>query len=203
MKKIIFFISLFLNLIIVVGLLFIYNKATFSEDKSLISQDSIVNYDSINKVNKIELLKISPEDYFKKVKILSKSKKCVVVFWASWCEYCPALLKVMEKIRKDKKYDFNYFLVSIDKPNEKGKLSVLHKAAKLNLQNNLYITNKNSLLDVSNSRVIYDYLPKASTFDTNPGFPHIIIFDDNRVLFEGSGYDDVYGASKFIDLLLK
>lgn len=162
-----------------------------------------INFDSINKANNIKLLEISPLDFKDKIANTSKLKKTVVIFWASWCSYCPDLIKIMTKLESEQNSNFKLFLVSIDKPNEKGKTNLLMKSAQMKLHDTIYIGNVNNTFDISNSKSIYEYLPKNSNFESNPGFPHIIIFENNDILFEDSGFDERYGISKFISLLEK
>lgn len=161
------------------------------------------NSDSLNKADNLKLFEISPLELKRKTQSNSKLKKTVVIFWASWCSYCPNLIKIMKKLEKDEDFDFSLILVSIDKPNEKGKSALLKKSAQLQLADSIFIGSVNKMLDISNSKAIYDYLPQNSNFDQNPGFPHIIIFENQKIIFEDSGFDERYGVSKFISLLVK
>lgn len=199
MKKTIFLISILSNIAVASFVIFFFSKASFSTE--LDEDKKVLNYDSIAKSNKIKIVELTPEQFKSNVSKLSKQKKCVVIFWTSWCKYCPELIKLFEEVKSDKKYNFNYILVSLDKPNEKGKSSVLKKASILNLKNEVFITNLNDFLDISNSKTIYDYLPVNSKFDLKPGFPHILIFDNNKLIFEDTGLNKVYGISEYVDLL--
>lgn len=201
MKKIIFLLSIIFNLIIIGFLIYFFTSASFSAN--IDNDTKTTNYDSINKVNKVKIIEISPKDYTIKIAEFSKNKKCVVIFWASWCKYCPSLIKIINELKSNNDFDFNYFLVAIDKPNEKGQLAVMKKIGKLELKNEQFITSINDYFDISNSKVIYKYLPEKSKFDEKPGFPHILIFQNSKLLYEDTGYDNIYGISKYVDLLKK
>lgn len=206
MKKIIFIISIIFNILILGSFFYFLGNASINaslDNETLDQSKKINNYDSINKKNKVRLLELSPKDLNLKINTNSLNKKCVVIFWASWCQYCPDLLKVIEKIKSDKNYNFSYISVSIDKLSEKGKLSVLKKCAKLNIKDTVYIGTETKFLDLTNSKSIYEYLPKDSNFNNNPGFPHIIIFDKGKIIYEDTGFDEIYGISKFNKMLFK
>lgn len=202
MKKTVFLISILFNFIIIIVFIYFFSSASFSAS---VDDDDIktTSYDSINMVNKVKVVEISPKNYKIKVNELSKDKKCVVIFWASWCKYCPILIKIMNDLKANVDYDFNYFLVSIDKPNAKGKIAVMKKISNLELKNEQFITSINDYFDISNAEAIYKYLPENSKFDEKPGFPHILIYKNNQLIYEDTGYDNIYGISKYVDLLKK
>jgi thiol-disulfide isomerase/thioredoxin len=203
-KKILIFISIFFNLIIIIGITYILVFSSFSANVENENETiRLINYDSINKINNVQLIEISPIELENKIDMLSKNKSCMVIFWASWCKYCPELIKTIEKIKNEKEYNFNLIFVSMDKPNEKGKNSVLKKIASLNLKNEQYITNINDYMDISNSKVIYKYLKNKELFDKNPGFPHFQIIKNNSILDEDTGFDSVYGITNFLKYLKK
>jgi thiol-disulfide isomerase/thioredoxin len=204
MKKTFLTLSVFFNILIIGGSIYLLLSSSFSANiESDNSTELSKNYDSINKINKVKLTEISPDEFHKKIEKLSKNKTSVVIFWASWCRYCPELITIINKIKSDNEYDFNLIMVSIDKPNDHGKKAVLKKIGYLDLKGEQFITNTNDYLDISNSKVIYKYLIDKTEFDKNPGFPHIQIVQDNKIVYEDSGYDNVYGLSKYIDYLKK
>lgn len=203
-RKIFIFSSFLFNIIIVFGIIYLLLSTSFSANiENENDAHETKNFDSINKVNRVKLIEMSPKELEFKIEKLSKNKSCMVVFWASWCKYCPELIKIIDKLKSDQDYDFNLILVSLDKPNLKGKESVLKKIALLNLKNEQYITSINDYFDISNSKVIYKYIIDKREFDKNPGFPHFQIFKNNIVIYEGTGYDNIYGVSKYISHLIK
>ncbi len=202
-KNLITAVSVTFNIIIIVVIIYFLSSASFSADIENDDRKVEIKYDSINKKNNVTIVEISPEQFKSKMELLSKNKKCVVIFWASWCKYCPSLIKVITKAHQDSKYDFNLLLVSIDKPNFKGKQSLSKKIALLNLRGEQYITSVNHMTNISNSDVIYDYLPEGHNFDQNPGYPHILLVDKGRLVFEDTGYDEIVGLSKYINLLIR
>lgn len=206
MKKVVISLSVLLNILVISGVVYVLMFSSMSanvENVNDYSAEIHKNSDSLNKTNNLKLLEISPLELKRTIESTSKLKKTVVVFWASWCSYCPNLIKIMKKLEKDKDFDFSLILVSIDKPNEKGRTALLKKSAQLHLTDSIFIGSVNKILDISNSKAIYDYLPENSNFDQNPGFPHIIIFENQKIVFEDSGFDERYGISKFISLLVK
>lgn len=206
MKKVLISLSVLLNILVFSGVVYVLMFSSMSANVENINDHSAEIHENShisNKANNLKLLEISPLELKRKTESNSKLKKTVVIFWASWCSYCPNLIKIMKKLEKDKDFDFSLILVSIDKPNEKGKSALLKKSAQLQLTDSIFIGSVNKLLDISNSKAIYDYLPQNSKFDQNPGFPHIIIFDNQKIIFEDSGFEERYGISKFISLLEK
>jgi thiol-disulfide isomerase/thioredoxin len=203
-RKTLIFTSFFFNLLIFGGVLyFIFNSSFSANFENVSVSENVKNFDSINNANMVKIIEISPNELNFKIDKLSKDKSCVVIFWASWCKYCPELIKIIDKIKHENDFDFNLILVSIDKPNQNGKKSLLKKIAYLNLKREQYITNQNDFSDISNSKVIYKYLKDKTAFDKNPGFPHIQIFKRSKILYENTGYDPVYGLSKFLNYLKK
>lgn len=206
MKKVLISLSVLLNILVISGVVYVLMFSSMSanvENVNDYSAEIHKNSDSLNKADNLKLFEISPLELKRKTQSNSKLKKTVVIFWASWCSYCPNLIKIMKKLEKDEDFDFSLILVSIDKPNEKGKSALLKKSAQLQLADSIFIGSVNKMLDISNSKAIYDYLPQNSNFDQNPGFPHIIIFENQKIIFEDSGFDERYGVSKFISLLVK
>ena len=206
MKKIIFIFSIILNLIFFSFIILFFLKIEITEDDSKIDNKinktyTKINFDSINRLNNVKLLNIDPNVFLKKTNIMSQNRNCVIIYWASWCKYCPAMLSVIEKLKNDKTLNFSCLTIATDKPNKNSTNRVLEKIAKLNLKGEVYNVSENINLSINNSESIYKYLPVNNNFDENPGFPHLIILEKGKIIYEQTGFDAVYGASKFINFL--
>lgn len=205
MKKIIFIISISINLLIV-GIIFYVvfftsTQAHFEDEKE--SQKIEKDFTLINKKNNVSLTEINKTEFRNEINKLSSKNKLIVVYWASWCQYCPSLIKAIENLKSNDNYKFKTIYISIDKPNDSGKNNLLKKVAKLNLKDSIYIVDELNITDFTNFKSIYSYLPEQNNFDKKPGLPHFLIYENNKVLYEDTGYDEIFGLSKFEKILQK